>query len=232
MVNYDNLKSLNDFYFDPQYVFYNYFDLKEEITNYNYSENGISDKPVLLKSSFIMEPICKFKSSINESNGWNFMNIYNDYFCFCKGSSCSNKSRKKCKYYIYLTIIDSNRDVYNKTDHLLADFFVKSRCADHSFPVFKEMLRQNMKVHYMTEKPEIIKKYCEGENPCLKIVKYIDGNIDIDGDFLEKNLELILRLKTVITASTFFARTNIFYDIEYLIYINLNHGVQFFKHFL
>ena len=49
--------------------------------------------------------------------------------------------------------------------------------------------------------------------------------------FLEKNLELILRLKTVITASTFFARTNIFYDIEYLIYINLNHGVQFFKHF-
>ena len=186
MVNYDNLKSLNDIYFDPQYVFYNYFDLKEEITNYNYSDNGISDKPVLLKSSFIMEPICKFKSSINESNGWNFMNIYNDYFCFCKGSSCLNKSRKKCKYYIYLTIIDSNRDVYNKTDHLLADFFVKSRCADHSFPVFKEMLRQNMKVHYMTEKPEIIKKYCEGENPCLKIVKVINGNIEIDGDFLRK----------------------------------------------
>ena len=232
MVNYDNLESLNNIYFNQQYVFHNYFALKEEIAFYNNNDNANSDKPVLLKSSYIMEPICDFKSSINESNGWNFMNIYNDYFCFCKGSKCLKKTRQKCKYFIYLTIIDSNRDIYNKTDHLLADFLVKSRSADYAFPVFKEMLRQNMKAHYMTEKPEIIKEYCKGENPCLKIVKYIDGNIDIDGDFLEKNIELILKLKTVITASHFYPRTNIFYDIEYLIYINLNHGVQFFKHFL
>ena len=232
MINYDNLKSRNDIDFNPQYIFHNYYALKEEIASSNLDENPNTDKPLLLKSSFIMDPICNFKSSINKNNVWNFLNIYNDYFCFCIGSRCLKNIKQYCKYNIYLTIIDSNRDVYSKTDHLLADFFVKSRCAEHAFPVFKEMLRQNMKVHYMTEKPEIIEEYCEGENPCLKIIEVKDGNKIVDGDFLERNLELILRLKTVITASTFFARTNIFYDIEYLIYINLNHGVQFFKHFL
>ena len=227
IINYDNLKSRNDIYFNPQYVLHNYLALKKEIDN-----NAISNKPFLLKSSFVQEPICDFKSNIDKNDEWSFMNIYNEYFCFCKGSSCLKKNHQNCKYYIYLSIIDSNRDIYSKTDHLLADFFIKSRTADYAFPVFKEMLRQNMKVHYMTEKPQIIEEYCEGENPCLKIVKVINGNRNIDGDFLEKNLELILKLKTVITASTFFAKTNIFYDIEYLIYINLNHGVQFFKHFL
>jgi len=231
MINYDNLKYRNDIYFDPKYVFHNYFALKEEIANNKFSDNSNSDKGLLLKSSFEKEPICNFKSKVNK-NEWKFMNIYNEYFCFCRGSNCLNINHEYCKYYIYLTIIDSNRDIYEKTDHLLADFFIKSRCADHAFPVFKEMLKQNMKVHYMTEKPEIIKEYCEGENPCLKIVTVKNGKRDVDGDFLEKNLELVLRLKTVITASTFFAKTNIFYDIEYLIYINLNHGVQFFKHFL
>ena len=232
IINYDNLKSKNDIHFNPQYALHNYYALKEEISQYNYVDNANYDKPILLKSSFIMEPICDLKSIIYKNNNWNFMNLFNDYFCFCQGWSCLKNDQQKCKYYIYLTIIDSNRDLYKKTDHLLADFFIKSRCADHAFPVFKEMLRQNMMAHYMTEKPEIIQEYCGDENPCLKIVKVIDGNKIVNGDFLEKNLELILRLKTVITASTFFARTNIFYDIEYLIYINLNHGVQFFKHFL
>ena len=176
MINYDNLKNKKDIYFNHQYPLHNYYTLKEEIDSFNYDENKISDKPALLKSSFITEPICDFKSNINEKNQWNFMNIYNDYFCFCKGSSCLKNIFQKCKYYIYLTIIDNKRDVYNKTDHLLADFFIKSRCAEHAFPVFKEMLRQNMKAHYMTEKPEIIDEYSEGETPCLKIIKVIDGN--------------------------------------------------------
>lgn len=70
-----------------------------------------------------MEPICDLKSIIYKNNNWNFMNLFNDYFCFCQGWSCLKNEQQKCKYYIYLTIIDSNRDLYKKTDHLLADFF-------------------------------------------------------------------------------------------------------------
>ena len=94
MINYDNLKSRNDIYFNPKYVFHNYFALKEEIANYNFDNNANSDNPVLLKSSFVQYPICNCKSNIDNKE-WNFMNIYNDYFCFCKGSSCLEEIQQK-----------------------------------------------------------------------------------------------------------------------------------------
>jgi CDP-glycerol glycerophosphotransferase (TagB/SpsB family) len=54
----------------------------------------------------------------------------------------------------------------------------------------------------------------------------------IDGDFLEKYLTLILRLKVVISGAEFFFIDNLFYNIDYITYISVGHGVSFFKHFL
>jgi hypothetical protein len=80
----------------------------------------------------------------------------------------------------------------------------------------------------MTQKENIYEKYCQNKNICLTII-----NDDfIDGDFLEKYLTLILRLKVVISGAEFFFIDNLFYNIDYITYISVGHGVSFFKHFL
>ena len=84
----------------------------------------------------------------------------------------------------------------------------------------------------MTEKENIIKEYCEDESVCQNIFIIKNGNKKIDGDFLEKYLEFVLKFKSVIAGSDYFSKTNIFHDIEYITFINLGHGVSFFKHFL
>lgn len=90
------------------------------------------------------------------------------------------------------------------------------------------MMNQNFRVHYMTQKENIYEKYCQNKNICLTII-----NDDfIDGDFLEKYLTLILRLKVVISGAEFFVIDNLFYNIGYITYISVGHGVSFFKHFL
>ena len=90
------------------------------------------------------------------------------------------------------------------------------------------MLNQNYGVHYMTQNEKIYEKYCQNKYICLKII-----NDDyIDGDFLEKYLTLVLRLKVVISGAEFFFIDNLFYNIDYITYISLGHGVSYFKHFL
>lgn len=80
----------------------------------------------------------------------------------------------------------------------------------------------------MTQNENIYEKYCQNKNICLTII----NGFFIDGDFLEKYLTLILRLKAVISGSTFFYIDNLFYNIDYITYISVGHGVSFFKHFL
>ena len=56
----------------------------------------------------------------------------------------------------------------------------------------------------------------------------------MNGDFLENYLTLFLKLKSVISgrAQPFNYATNIFYNLEYITYIGVVHGVSFFKYFL
>ena len=232
IINYNNKTNEDDNKFDPKIIKDNYIKLIEEIDNFK-NNNTKSDQPLLLKSSFIKEPNFSTKGNLKiKNNTWYFENIYNNYFCFCSGLKCLFKIDQDCKYFFYLTIIDQNRYLYNKTHFLLADFFLSYKSTDHAYPIFKELIRQNLSAHYMTEKESIIQEYCKNELVCLKIIIIKNSNKRIDGDFLEKYLELVLKFKSVIAGSDYFAKTNIFHDIEYITYINMGHGVSFFKHFL
>ena len=136
---------------------------------------------------------------------------------------------QKCKYFFYLKIIDDNKLLYNKTDYLFSDFYRSQCSSDDTYPIFVEMIKQNISAHYMDEKIDIYNKFCSNEIKCLKIIPVINGHIDIDGNFLEKYLELILKLKAVIAGESFYSFINIFYNIDYITYINLGHGIKFFK---
>jgi hypothetical protein len=60
-------------------------------------------------------------------------------------------------------------------------------------------------------------------------------NIIINGDFLEKFLDLILKLKVAVSGSEFISiiyNDYIFCNIEYITSINVGHGVKYFKSFL
>ena len=80
----------------------------------------------------------------------------------------------------------------------------------------------------MTQNRNIYTKHCQSKNQCQIII----NEINIDGDFLEKYLELILRLKAIIAGSDFLSMDYLFYNIEYITSINLGHGVKYFKSFL
>jgi len=187
-----------------------------------------------LKESYQQKSFCELKRNILlETNKWSFTNIYNNYFCYCKGSFCLYQNiPQKCKYDFYLNIIDNNKDLYNKTDYLFGDFIFNQYSSDDAFPIFEEMLRQNFPAHYYTQNSYIYNKYCNSNKKCLKIIPVIDNNEIINGDFLEKYLTLILKLKVVITGAEFFSINNLFYNIDYITYINIGHGISYFKDFL
>ena len=120
--------------YNSTYVFINDFNYKincltikrdykilRQVINKNKKYNNNSYN---LKKSYIKKPICSFKKNYSKNrNKWYFANIYNYYFCFCKGSSCLYENiLQKCKYYFYLYIIDINQFLYNKTDYLFGDF--------------------------------------------------------------------------------------------------------------
>lgn len=192
-----------------------------------------------LKSSFLKPPLCLFKRDIAQNEGrWYFNNIYENYFCFCKGDSCtdlkilSNYNTQSCKYFFYLTIIDNNRNLYRKSHYLLSDFFDENIEPSDAFPIFKEMIKHNLKAHYLTMSPHIYNQFCLNNIKCNKELKIIYGVRKINGDVLEKYLELFLKLKAVITAEQYESIDNLFYNIEYITYIFLGHGVQYIKSYL
>ena len=67
-----------------------------------------------LKKLYISKPYGILKRNIfTKNNGWYFFNIYNEYFCFCSDKNCLKiKISKKCKYFFYLYLIDTNKNVY------------------------------------------------------------------------------------------------------------------------
>ena len=182
------------------------------------------------------EPICDVKrNSIGDSNGWVFRNIYNNYFCYCIGTKCvKNEVKQICKLNFYKYIIDVNRDLYPKTEYIFVDFIFKALPSDDTFPVFEEMIKQNMSAHYITEKEDLYNEYCPDHKYCQTIIPINIFSYYKFGDFLEKYLTLMLKLKAVISCkqSSFHYLSYLFYKIEYVTYIAVGHGVDFFKDYL
>ena len=233
IINYNDLISIKDSIYEPYLLLDKYKKLKYRIKINNKEKNSIEN--LLLKESYVRMPnfSIKFSLSVNESS-WYFKNIYNDYFCFCKSNIsfyCPYKKiKQKCKYYLYLNIIDINRNIYNKTDYLFADFSSSETAPGEAFLIFKEMNKQNFKVHYMTKREDIYKNFSNynlsSENKIIFDYQYINGN------FLEKYLEVILKLKSTISGAKIYSINNLFYNIEYLTYICLGHGISYLKDFL
>ena len=198
-----------------------------------YKRNIIYDN-LKLKASYILKPKCSTKIYSNPLyNKWNFINLYNYYFCMCKGLFCKyHEIPQKCKYFFYLNVIDNNKDLYNKTDYLFGDFIYNEYSSDDTFPVFEKMIEQNLPAHYLTQNKDIYNKYCNMKNNCLIIIPVLDKNDIINGNFLEKYLSLILRLKATISGAEFFYINNLFYNIEYITHISVGHGISYLKHFL
>ena len=224
-INYLN-KFINNNIFNPFIMNREYENLNKKIKSSEKNRN-ITDSSLGLKKLYIDKPyfLCE-KNNLFKFNIWHFKNIYNKYFCFCKGSCKYLKIQQLCKYHLYLNIIDNNRNIYNKTDYLFSDFYYFS--SDDAYPIFKEMLKQNLSAHYMDAKKSIFKKFCNKEKNCLKVIPMIN----INGDFLEKYLDIILKLKAVIAGHPFYSFYNLFFSIDYITYINLGHGVKYFKQFL
>ena len=223
-INYNNLNYLSDYYADPLII----------NNNYKLLINKINMSKYLIKKSFISPPIFSTKKNLNiKYNKWFFINLFNYYFCFCKGINCSYKKIvQKYKYNFYLNIIDKNRYIYNKTDYLFADFIKKFYSTDDTYPVFTEMIRLNLSAHYMTEDFNLYKFHCRGIRNCLSILLVDKNNRTINGDFLEKHLTLFLKLKAAISGAIFFYIDNLFYNIDYITHICVGHGVSIIKDFL
>ena len=233
IMNYNDLFSIKDSEYEPFLLLDKYKKLECSIKSNN-KEKNVKEN-LLLKQSYIRIPNFDIKLSLKvKENIWYFNNIYNDYFCFFKFNNISdflyNNISQKCKYYLYLNIIDINRNIYKKTDYLFADFSSPETAPGEAFLIFNEMRKQNLKVHYMTKREDIYKNFSNynvaSNNNIIFDSQYINGN------FLEKYLEIILKLKSTISGAKIFSINNLFYNIEYITYICLGHGISYLKDFL
>jgi hypothetical protein len=139
IINYNDLISMKDSEYEPFLLMDEYKKLEYRIKINNRESKSIEN--LLLKQSYIRMPNFSIKSSlaVNESS-WYFTNIYNDYFCFCKSNKSFDylykKINQKCKYYLYLNIIDINRNIFNKTDYLFMDFSSAETAPGEAFLIF------------------------------------------------------------------------------------------------
>lgn len=250
-----NIESYEQFFFTdkliknnliPRYQNNEKFDFNLINNNYNQllfilkNNNNISNFNDTLKYSFLKPPLSYFKKDISIYEGkWYFENIYGNYFCFCKGEYCIKiktfyySNYQSCIYFFYLTIIDKNKNLYTKTHYLLSDFFTEDiECSD-AFPIFKEMLKKNLNAHFITVSQDIYNQFCLNNINCFSYNSpIIYGIRKINGNVVENYLELLLKLKVVITAEQYDSIDNLFYNINYITYIFLGHGVQFIKSYL
>ena len=230
IINYDNLI----YHYDN--LFSSFFINQEYISLVNYFSYIKINDSLKFKKSFSMYPYSTLKkNTVLSDNTWYFRNIYNHYFCFCIGGSCLNNGiNQKCKYYFYLYVLDNNKDIYLKTHYLFIDFIFAELSSDDVYPIFKRMDELKFPVHYITEHLDIYNKHCDINKQCFKIIFVDKKNYTMNGDFLENYLNLFLKLKVVVSARAqgFNYFTNIFYNLDYINYIGVGHGVSFFKYFL
>ncbi len=231
---YNDIFYLNDSEYDPFILINKHINLERKIDTQT-SNTIIPEEPLLLKKSYISMPNFSIKMHFaRKEEIWYIKNIYNNYFCFCKCSfntTCLyHKISRNCKYKLYLNIIDINRYLYNKTDYLLADFSSPDTAPCEAYLIFKEMFNQNLNVHFMTQREDIFKIF--NKFNYIKKIPIIYGSNYIDGDFLEKYLNIFLRLKATISGAKIYSYNNLFYNIEYITYICLGHGISYLKDFL
>ena len=67
------------------------------------------------------------------------------------------------------------------------DFLFKELSAVDTFPIFKDMLKQGLPVHYMTQKENITDElnfnYSQNLMPIIRVTR---DNATVNGDFVEK----------------------------------------------
>ena len=86
----------------------------------------------------------------------------------------------------------------------------------------------------MTEKEEIYEKYCHNKKKCNLIIYTKDIGYKINDGFLERYLSLILKLRQVLSSEGVNINfiNNLFYNIDYITYICIGHGISYFKYYL
>ena len=235
LIDYNNYIYKKDEEFSPlKQININY--LNKIIKNEN-KANSSNNELFQLKQLFYFIPNYNIKAYLAQiEEKWYFKNIYYSFFCFCKysvNSKCLYRNiQQKYKYYLYLSFIHSNRYIYNKTDYLFADFSSEHTAPGEAYLIFKEMFKQNISVYYLTKREDIYKEYMTLKmDNCSYSPIIFDSNF-INGDFLEKYFDLILRLKVVVSGAKIYSINNIFYNIEYITYICLTHGISYIKDFL
>ena len=226
--NYNIIRDKDDLIFDFLIINNKYSSLLNNINN--------NKKLNKLKSSYIKYPCNSLKRNCYlKENTWEFQNNFGDYFCFCNGQNCSKSNiSQNCKFYFYIYLIDNNRELYLKTDYLFADFIFSELSSDDAYPVFQKMINQNYPAHYITEKIDIYQKYCNKTNECLTIIPITKENYYNNGDFLQKYLNIILKSKAFISGKSncYNGLSILFYNIEYIVYIGVGHGICYFKDYL
>ena len=227
VINYDNLIFLKESEYDPFLLLDTFQKIKNRITLEN----------LKLKESYYKKPNFIIKLNLtpfDNKTTWQYENIYNYHFCFYNSNNISNFSyndiNQKCKYYFYLNIIDNNRYIYNKTNYLFSDFSSSNTATGEAFLIFNEMNAQNLDVHFMTKREDIYNNF-SNYNLTSKNQIIFDF-LTINGNFLEKYLDIILKLKSTISGAKIYSINNLFFNIEYITYICLGHGISYFKDFL
>ena len=220
----------NDDVFNSTIIYKNFEFLYSKI-----KDNKTSFESKKLKKLYVSKPTFILKRNYNQSGQWYFSNIYNEYFCFCKGLNCLNQTIiKRCKYFYYIYLIDINRNVYKKTDFLLMDFIFKNYSSDDVYPIYEKMINKNLSAHYLTENEELYDRYCHNVHQCDLIILANEKSYRINDEFLEKHFSLILKLKQVLSSVGVGINyiNNLFYNIDYITYICIGHGISFFKPYL
>ena len=239
LINFKNDRSKeNNYKFDIYYLHKKYNNLLHNLNEFSYINKPSKDTNNLI-FSYIQPPSCFLKKDIAQFEGrWYFKNIYENYFCFCKGETCINilafynYEFQSCKYFFYLTIIDENKFLYPKNHYLFSDFFEDDIEPSDALPIFQEIIKTNLKAHYITMSWNFYRQFCLWNTKSINDLQIIYGIRRIDGDVLEKYLELFLKLKVVVAAERYDGIDNFFYNIDYIIYIFLGHGVQYIKSYL
>ena len=115
---------------------------------------------------------------------------------------------------------------------MLSDFFDDNIESADAYPIFIKMVQNNINAYYLTMSSKIYKYFILDNSNYHKQLNIIYGIRKINGNFLEKYFELLLRLKVVVTAEQYESIDNIFYNIDYITYIFLGHGVTYIKSYL
>ena len=229
-INLTNNDHLNDDIFDKDIISGEYLKIERKAKNIRYYQN------YNLKRNYMKFPKCELRRKVYGDEGdWVYRNIYNNYFCYCIGKRCVKEEVKQlCKYNFYKSVIDEHRNLYPKTEYIFVDFIFKNLPSDDTFPIFEEMIKRNMSARYISEKKELHEEYCQDNKNCEKIIPLNMYSYYRFGDFVEKYLTLILKIKAVISCkqSSFHYISYLFYKLEYITYIAVGHGVDFFKDYL